>query len=141
MENANINKTTNNDVSKIFVTIFIIITIIIILLLLIYYILPNNYIIEEFNNETYNIVNVEKITMDPESEILLDYNTNKNYYMKIKSKKLNKLNIIYFNTFKSQNAKLKSNHLLKSNFYSDIKIKNNSKHKTIITLKYYAKKN
>lgn len=141
MDNTNIEKTINNNVSKIFITIFIIISIMIILLLFVYYVSPNNYIIEEFDDKTYDIMNVEKITIEPNNEILLDYYTNKNYYIKIKSKKLNKLNITYFNTFKSQNAKLKSNHLLKSNFYSNLKIKNNSKHKTIVTLKYYTKKN
>lgn len=139
--NIEATKIIDNNTSKIFITVFIIISVMIIILLIVYYASPNNYIIEEFKDDNFNIMNTEKITMEPKSEILLDYYTNKNYFIKIKSKKLNKLNMTYSNTFKSQNVKLKSNHLLKSNFYSNLKIKNNSKHKTIVTVKYYTKIN
>lgn len=145
INNINNTKLTNNNFSnnvvKIFASIFIIISLLIVLLLIIYYISPNNYNAEIFEENKFNLMNVENITMEPNSEILLDYYTNKNYYLKIKSKKINKLIVTYYNMFKSQNAKLKSKYLFKSDFYSNLKIKNNSNHRTIVTIKYYTKIN
>jgi hypothetical protein len=137
----NINTPKNNNTIKLFVTIFMFLVIMIIILLCLYYMSPSTFLIEKYNLDEFNILNTEKITMEPNGEILLDYYTNKNYYLKIKSKKLKKLNIVYYNTFKSQNVRLKSNYLLKSNFYADLKIINNSAHKTIVTIKYFTKKN
>jgi len=131
---------SNISVIKTFVTIFVFLLIMIIILLCLYYMSPNTYLIEKYDPDTFNISNTEKIVMEPRSEAIFDYYTNKNYYIKIKSKKLKKINIVYYNTFKSQNVKLKSNYLLKSNFYSNLKIINNSEHRTTVTVKYYTKK-
>jgi hypothetical protein len=135
--NGNIKTITS---TKIFVTIFMFLVIMIIILLCLYYISPNTYLIAKYIPEEYTISNTEKTKMEPKSEMILDYYTNKNYYIKIKSKKLKKLGIVYYNKFKSQNVKLKSKNLLKSNFYSNLKIKNNSDHTTIVTIKYLTKK-
>lgn len=139
-----INKTNlknDNNISKMFIMFFIIIVMLMIVLMFLYYILPNNYVVEKYNENDFSLINIEKIKMEPKTEITLNYHANKNYYIKVKSKKLNKLNIKYFNSFKSQNVKLKSGHLIKSNFYSDLKIVNNSNHKTIVNIKYFTKKN
>ena len=137
----NKNNKNNNSISKMFIMFFIIIIVIMIVLMFFYYILPNNYITEQYVEDDFNLMNIEKIKMEPKSEILLDYYTNKNYYIKIKSKKLDKLRIKFCNSFKSQNVKLKSGYLVKSNFYSDLKIVNNSNHTTIVNIKYFTKKN
>ena len=140
MENNKSDNKKNIDATKFLITMFVFLVVIIIILLCLYYMSPNTYLMEKYNFDEYNISNTEKIKMEPNSEMILDYYTNKNYNIKIKSKKLKKLNIVYYNTFKSQNVKLKTNYLLKSNFFSNLKIINNSKHKTIVTIKYFTKK-
>ena len=135
-----INNKKEVTTAKIIVTIFIFLVIIIIILLCAYYMSPNTFLMLPYNPDEFNISSTEKITMEPNGEVILDYYTYKNFYLKIKSKKINKLNIVYYNTFKSQNVKLKSGYLLKSNFYSNVRLINKSKHKTIVTVKYYTKK-
>jgi hypothetical protein len=135
----NYKDTKKNNMAKMFLSIFVFIVIIIMIFLCMYYLTPNTFLIEKYFPNKYILSNTERITMEPNSEIIFDYNIYKNYYLKIKSKKIDKLNVLYYNTLKSQNVKLKSGYLIKSKFYSNLKIINKSKHRTIITIKYYNK--
>ena len=113
---------------------FIFITLLILVCLVLYYILPSNYLIIE--NKDLILIDTKILTINPYSEMILNYSDYNNKILKFDNKEI--ITLIFYNFFKSQTLNYKD-FLIKPIFKSNIKIVNSCNNQQEIIMNIYSK--